>query len=242
MRHDQAHATFEIMQTLQSNILATGGTFGMNFKRTANEDEARIMIESLRGFGASALHSKEQSFFETLDQAIKGIGEENFEEISDFIVSHDNSFTGTVADQDNMRETIMHHIVNPFKLRVADEVAGEIIQRLFKADSKLTIEQRVKLEDHQTNCAVMALASIFNQDGGINFDEIDRVLASRPLMRDKSASYYKSSEQRYEDLMEMAGRSYVGGYGDDMGGVPMPHSGEGYHSGDDNGSDFGEEY
>jgi hypothetical protein len=43
----------EDMQTLQLNVLATGGTFGMNFSRTANYAEADLMIKSLQSLGRS---------------------------------------------------------------------------------------------------------------------------------------------------------------------------------------------
>ena len=104
----------------------------------------------------------------------------------------------------------------------------------------MTVEQMFKLEAHQTNCAVIILYSCFEG----NFDVIDEVLADRLLMRNKSASYYKSSKQRYEDVMQMAGRYHVGGYDDGMGEIPLPHSGGISHSGGDDidwDAAFGEE-
>ncbi len=229
----------ETMQTLWSNILATGGTFGMDFKRAATEAEVEIMIESLRDFGRSFVDYKRHNLFETLEQAIKSIGEENFEEISDLIAAHNPAFTGKVTDKDNMHASILEYVVEPAILKMSGEAANEIMQRLFRTDSKFSNEEKWKLEDHQTNCAVIALASIFqkhNRGGSseIDFAEINRILASRPLMRDTSARYYRSSEQRYEDLMDMTGRHYG------VGGMHMPHSEGGYRSGDER--DFGEEY
>ena len=92
------------------------------------------------------------------------------------------------------------------------EVADDIIKRLFQTIPNLGNEEKWKLEDHQTNCAVMALASAFKKgrhgtyEDIIDFNGIDRVLENRPLMKNKDAKYYRSSQQRYEKLMEMTGR------------------------------------
>lgn len=47
----------EDMQTIQLTLLATGGTFGMNFNRTANLDEAAIMIKCLHSLGKNLQRS-----------------------------------------------------------------------------------------------------------------------------------------------------------------------------------------
>ena len=44
---------FKTLQTLQSKLLSTGGTFGMNFHRSANYEEAESMMQSLQSLGHS---------------------------------------------------------------------------------------------------------------------------------------------------------------------------------------------
>ena len=118
---------------------------------------------------------------------------------------NENCCTGNVT-VDNCNELIYEYLTQPAIL----DNATDILKYLFKANSLLTEAQQLQLEDHQTNCAVITLASIFKKDTGksrnVDFETIDQVLASRPLMSDKKATYYRSSQQRYEGIMELAGR------------------------------------
>ncbi len=99
---------FKTLQTLQSKLLSTGGTFGMNFHRSANFDEIYLMIQSLQSLGR------------------------------------------TMQDP------------------------NEIIRSLVVSySSALTKDQQEKLDDHQINCAVLALKVI------VDFDEIDRLLTAK---------------------------------------------------------------
>jgi hypothetical protein len=44
--------SLEEIISLQSNVLATGGSFGVNFERTATSEEAKVMIETLESIGS----------------------------------------------------------------------------------------------------------------------------------------------------------------------------------------------
>ena len=198
---EPAPQIIQAMQTLQSNILVTGGTFGMNFNRTANEQEAKIILDRLKHLGESILNRKMQKMKEdsTLSPLIKTLqnlnGTQRLEEISKFIKARNPSFMEHITTE-NVEKIGREYIARPFIL----EAASEIVQHLFRAQSTLTREQQLKLEDHQTNCAVMALVPVFfDGKAKIYFDEIDQVLASRPLMK------YKGAKQRFDDVMKIAG-------------------------------------
>ena len=79
---------------------------------------------------------------------------------------------------------------------------GREIANIFfaKYSGDMTPEQEFRLEDHQTNCAVMTLAfsHLFS------FDDIDTILEKRLLMKDKKASYYKSSLERFNHVNAMS--------------------------------------
>lgn len=45
--------------TLQANLLSSGGTFGMNFNRTANQEEAQIMIHNLESFARRVMDAEQ---------------------------------------------------------------------------------------------------------------------------------------------------------------------------------------
>ena len=149
--------------------------------------------------------------------------------LSSILKKQDSTFS-TEITEDNEQEMI-GKLVSPVLVKIGREIADTLFVMYL---GNMTVEQMFKLEAHQTNCAVMALYSCLHGD----FDTIDKILASRPLMRDKGASYYRSSKQRYEDLMQMAGHHHDSGDDDGMGGIPL-HSGRSSRS---SSVDFGEEY
>ena len=115
----------QTLRTLQSNLLSTGGTFGVNFNRSANEDEKQIMIQSLE------------------------------------------SFRNRTQDP----QEIIDSLIIPYS-------------------SQLTPTQQARLNDHQINCAVIALRYV------LDFDEINARLAA------KLPSHVEpiDSEHRYEEI------------------------------------------
>ena len=125
--------------TLQSKALATGGTFGMNFKRTATAEEAEIMIASLESIG---------------------------------------------YDLGNVQK---------------------ILNALFvKYHQDLGETQKYQLENHQINCAVIALHSaLFEYHDDDVFETIDSVLAK------KLSGLRANSKERHSKLMELAGRTSI---------------------------------
>jgi hypothetical protein len=126
----------EEILALQSKVLATGGTFGMNFKRTATSEEAKIMIASLESIG---------------------------------------------YDLGNVQK-----ILNAF---------------FVKYHQDLSKTQKDQLENHQINCAVIALHSaLFEHHDDDVFETIDSVLTKR-LSRS-----FANSKERHSKLMELAGR------------------------------------
>ncbi len=124
---------------LQSNVLAMGGTFGMNFERTATSEEAEIMIASLESIG--------------------------------------------------------------YDLRNVQKILNALFVKYFQ---DLSEAQKYQLENHQINCAVIALHSaLFEQHGDDVFEAIDLVL------RKKLSRSFTNSKERHGKLMELAGRSSV---------------------------------
>jgi hypothetical protein len=207
-------ANVEDMQTLQLNILAMGGTFGMDFKRTANADEVEIMVRNLQSLGENLFELKYRFIaFEMLkgrnkvstELEILPIALRFFKtKIPDFQAPSEDKMKSLT--QQDATEILVNNFTSIARLEVVDD----IIKRLFQTIPNLGNEEKWKLEDHQTNCAVMALASVFKERYGnvIDFNGIDRVLENRPLMKNKGAKYYRSSQQRYDKVMEMTGRRY----------------------------------
>ena len=99
---------FKTLHTLESKLFSTGGTFGMNFHRSANFEEAESMVQSLQSLGRSML-----------------------------------------------------------------DPSAIINSLIVKYSSALTKDQQEKLDDHQINCAVLALKVT------VDFDEIDRLLTAK---------------------------------------------------------------
>ena len=146
-------------------------------------------------------------------------------EISKFIRARDSGFDEELVDIDDASERIFSNIVSPFVYEIADEIAG----RFFVPYLGLSLEQEFKLEEHQANCAVMALyricENIYHED--YIFSAMDEILGSRPRME------YKNSRQRYKEVMQMAGH--------DMEWMRTPlSSGRNSRSGSVGGDDLGE--
>jgi hypothetical protein len=133
--------------TLQSKVLATGGTFGMDFKRTATAEEAEIMIASLESIG---------------------------------------------CDLGNVQ-------------KILNALFVKYLQDLSKT-------QKDQLENHQINCAVIALHSaLFEYHDDDVFETIDSVLTK------KLSRSFANSKERHGKLMELAGRSSIRTEDEDLG-------------------------
>jgi hypothetical protein len=185
------------------NVLATGGTFGMNFNRTANILEASILIDELDCLGLLLLETQVQTILVELYRGLESIEDKSNHlpillkfiktKISGFDKLEEGSITAEYANK-----IIYHHANTTARFKIVPEIIKILFSKPF---SKLSRIQELQLENHQINCAVIALLPIFNN----NFDEIDRVLESRPLMKGKNVSYYKSAKQRHAEVMQMAG-------------------------------------
>jgi hypothetical protein len=122
--YEKARTKRQTLQIFQSNLFSTGGTFGMNFNRSATIDEIYLMIQSLQSFGR--------------------VSESPNQIIDSLIVSYSSS---------------------------------------------LAPDQQEKLDDHQINCAVVALSTI------LRFEKIDELLAKKhPRVK------VINSKERFEKL------------------------------------------
>ena len=88
-----------------------------------------------------------------------------------------------------------------YDLRNVQKILNALFVKYFQDLSKA---QKYQLENHQINCAVIALHSaLFEQHGEDVFEAIDLVL------RKKLSRSFTNSKERHGKLMELAGRSSV---------------------------------
>jgi hypothetical protein len=203
--NENAFTVVKVVRDLAFNMLSTGGTFGINFNRTANYDEAEAIIESLQSLGENTLRSKISDLFKKLKKDLMDTEKsKRAQAISDFIKEKNPNFKGTATDKKSVDTNVTEYVILPILSRFAREAADEITQKIFiPYSSALTLHQQAVLENHQINCAVIALYAVFDNPIFNTFDEIDKILACR-----SSVIAYKSSQQRYTEIMGMVNAGY----------------------------------
>jgi|GEM_PF-3363446 len=157
-----------IKQTALKNMISTGGTFGINFKRTARDlsfEEIEAMKVAIESYVDAAYAAKDQEFggaiYTDLRKSISWVFDE--EEKKKKILAFIKSNLGyTVRSTKNAEELLKEYVEpeeNRIRPNIVEKVTAQIRDDLMPSAEKLAgfnQGNNRRLANHQMTCAVLA--------------------------------------------------------------------------------------
>ena len=159
-----------VQATALKNMISTGGTFGINFKRTAKDlsfEEINAVGEAIRYYVGTVYAVKDKEFggaiYTDLRESIRWVfdEEEKKKKIQEFLQSNFHYTVQSTQSADELLEKYVEPREKPIRSKVLEGVALGIRDDLMPSAEKLerlglSLANKTRLANHQMTCAVLA--------------------------------------------------------------------------------------